>query len=191
MRFTLRALLLSALLIPGLSLSQERPLYISPLLSFENFRTPGFGYGMDFGAGAGVRITPSLVLSASVATGTRSITIDVIGGSQNLSGRIVVAEVSLEMLLWGRAGGTGLAASLGGGRFSGTVDAHAVALGALGSVTLPEQSAARGYARAAVTGEFPLAADVVAVISPALRFFTPVSSSLDFSIAGGLRVGIL
>jgi hypothetical protein len=45
--------------------------------------------------------------------------------------------------------------------------------------------------QAGIAGEFPLSADVAVVLLPSVRLFTPLSSSADFSFAGGLRVGIL
>jgi hypothetical protein len=191
MRGMLCVTLLSALLTPDTSLCQDHTFYISPLLSYDSFRTPGFDYGVDFGGGAGFRISPSLVVSASVGFGRRSLTFDVIGGSQTLGARLVTVGGSLEVLLLGRPGGAGVAAEFGAGRISSTVDAQTVSLGALGSVTLPERSSARNFVKAGLAVELPLSADVVVVILPSLRFFTPLSSSPDFSLAGGLRVGIL
>jgi hypothetical protein len=190
MRCTLFVILLPALLTPDSSLCQERTFYLSPLLSYDSFRTPGFDYGVDFGAGAGVRISPSLVISASVSFGHRTLTFDVIGGSQSFNARLVAIGGSLEVLLLGRPGGAGLAATFGAGRISSIFDAQTVSLGALGSVTLPGHSSARGFMQTGIAGEIPLSADVVFVVLPSVRFFTPLSSTADFSFAGGLRVGI-
>jgi hypothetical protein len=190
MRSTLFVILLSTLLTPDSSLCQEHSLYLSPLLSYDSFRTPGFDFGFDFGAGAGFRISHSLVISGSVALGGRTVTFDVIGGSQSLSARIVAIGGSLEVLILGRPGGAGVAATFGAGRISSTFDAHTVSLGALGSVTLPGHSSARSFVQTGISGEIPLGAGVAVVVIPSVRFFTPLSSSADFSLAGGLRVGI-
>jgi hypothetical protein len=174
-----------------MSLSQDRTLSLSALISYDSFRTPGFDYGVDFGAGAGIRILPSLVFSAAAAFGHRSLTFDVIGGSQSFGARLFAIGVSLEVLLLGRPGGAGVAATFGAGRISSTFDARTVSLGALGSVTLPGHSSVRSFMQAGIAGEFPLSADVAVVLLPSVRLFTPLSSSADFSFAGGLRVGIL
>ena len=63
MRARFLFILLSALTSSGLLYGQDRTFYISPLLSYDNFHTPGFDYGMDFGAGAGICITQSISLS--------------------------------------------------------------------------------------------------------------------------------
>jgi hypothetical protein len=191
MRCRFYVILLSALLAPDVSLSQDHTFYISPLLSYDSFRTSGFDYGIDFGAGAGVRIGPSLAISASVAFGERTLTFDVIGGSQSIGARLFAIGGSLEVFLLGRPGGAGLAATFGAGRISSTIDAQKVSLGALGSVTIPERSSSRGFLQTGIAGELPLSADVVVVILPSVRLFTPLSSSADFSFTGGLRVGIL
>ena len=191
MRLSLLVILISTLLTPDSSFCQDRPLYLSPLLSFDSFRVPGFDYGVDYGAGAGLRISPSLVLSASVAIGQRSLTFDVIGGSQSFSARLFAIGASLEVLLLGRPGGAGLAATFGAGRISSTFDAQTVSLGALGSVSIPGHSSAQSFLQGGIAGELPLSADVVVVILPSIRLFTPLSSPADFSFAGGLRVGIL
>ena len=191
MRFTLSVILLFTLLTPDSSSCQDRTLYISPLLSYDSFRTPGFDYGLDPGAGAGVRISPSLGVSASVAFGRRTLTFDVIGGSQSFNARLVAIGGALEVLLAGRPGGAGLAATIGAGRISSTFDAQTISLGALGSITLPGHSSTRSFLQAGVAGELPLSADVAVVLIPSVRLFIPPASSADFSFAGGLRVGIL
>ncbi|HTY60549.1 MAG TPA: hypothetical protein VMF59_17120, partial [Bacteroidota bacterium] len=178
-------------LTPGGARSQERPLYISPLVSYDSFRTPGFDSGVDFGAAAGLRISPSIAVSASVATGTRTVMFDVIGGSESLSARIISAHASLEFLLLGRPGAAGLSAAIGAGRISSTIRAHTVSLGALGSLLIPEQSAARTFFEAGLAGTIPLAPDVALVMLPSVRFYSPISSSPDLSLSGGLRVGVL
>jgi hypothetical protein len=191
MRFSFLLILVPSLLTPDLSFCQDHTLYISPLLSYDSFRVPGFDYGVDYGAGAGFRISPSLVLSATVAFGQRSLTFDVIGGSESFSARLFAIGASLEVHLLGRPGGAGLAATFGAGRISSTFDALTVSLGALGSVTIPEHSSAQSFMQGGIAGELPLSADVVVVILPSVRLFTPLSSPADFSFAGGLRVGIL
>lgn len=191
MRCMLTVILFSFLLTPEFSFCQDHTLYISPLVSYDSFRTPGFDYGVDFGAGAGIRIGPSLLISGSIAFGQRSLTFDVIGGSQSLSARLVALGGSLEVLLLGRTGGAGLAATFGAGRISSTFDAQTISLGALGSITLPGHSSARSFIQTGIAGELPLSADVAVVILPSVRLFTPFTSSADLSFAGGLRVGIL
>jgi hypothetical protein len=191
MRCTFFLILLSTLLTPGTLRSQEHSFSLSALLSYDSFRTPGFDYGVDFGAGAGVRISPSLGVTASVAFGSRTLTFDVIGGSESFNAKLVAIEGSLEVLILGRPGGAGLAATIGGGRISSTLDAHTVSLGALGSITIPGHSGTRSFVQAGVAGEIPLSADVAVVVLPSVRLFTPLTSSADFSFAGGLRVGIL
>ena len=191
MRATLCVILFVPLLTPGSARSQDRPLYLSPLVSYDSYRTSGFDPGVDFGAAAGVRISPSIVISASVATGTRTRTFDVIGGSENLSTRLTSAGASLEILLLGRPGGAGVSAAIGAGRISSTIGAHTVSLGALGTLQIPEQTAARTFLETGIAGALPLAANVVFVICPSVRFSSPISSSPDLSFSGGLRVGFL
>jgi hypothetical protein len=190
MRARLLLILLSALMTPGLLRGQDRPLYVSPLLSYDNFHTPGFDFGMDFGAGAGLRVSPSISVSAAVLFGPRTLTFDAVAGSQSFTARIFSIEGSVEFLILGRPG-SGVSASFGAGRISGTIDAQSVSLGALGSVTIPERSVARGFLEPGLTGEIPLSQAVGVVIHPSARFFSPLSSPVDFSFAGGLRVGIL
>jgi hypothetical protein len=191
MRFILPLILLSVLLIPGTALTQDRSFFVSPILSYDSFRTPGFDYGIDYGAAAGVRLSPALSLSATFAFGRRSLTFDVIGGSGSIGARLFAVGGSLEILLMGRAGSAQASASLGAGRISGTFDAYQVSLGALGSVTIPGHSSAQNFIQAGITGEIPLSGALSLVILPSARFFTPLSSQADFSFAGGLRVGIL
>ncbi len=181
----------SALLIPASAVCQDHSLYLSPLLSYDNFRAPGFDYGVDFGAGAGVRISPSLVVSASAAFGRRSLSYDVVGGSQSLTAGIFTFGGSLEVLILGRPGGTHIAMTLGGGRISSTFDARTVSLGALGSITIPAHEESRGFLQAGLAGEIPISPNIGLVILPSARFFTPLAQSADLSLAGGLRVGIL
>jgi hypothetical protein len=183
-------ILLSTLLTPGELFSQEHLFSLSALLSYDSFRTPGFDYGFDLGARAGVRISPSLGVSGSVALGHRTLTFDVIGGSQSFNARLVAIEGALDVLIVGRPGGAGLAATIGAGRVSSTFDAQTVSLGALGSITLPGHSSTRSFMQAGVAGELPLSADVAVVLLPSVRLFIPPASSADFSFAGGLRVGI-
>jgi hypothetical protein len=190
MRGSFSLILLCALLTPKEALSQDHTLFISPLISYDRFRTPGFDGGIDFGAGAGVRITPSISVSASAAFGQRTVTYDVIGGSQAESAKLVTLGGSIEFLLLGDQAGAGIAATLGGGWLSGTFDAQKISLGALGSVTIPEHSISRGFVETGVAGRVPLSASVAVVILPSLRLFSPFSTSPDFSIGGGLRVGI-
>lgn len=191
MRCTLRVILLSALLTPDPSHCQDRTLYISPLISYDTFHTPGFADGIDFGAGAGVHITPSLALSASVTFGQRSQTFDQIAGSQSINARLISIAGSIEVLVLGRPGSAAVAAALGAGRISSSVDAQTISLGALGSIPIPARSSARGFLQAGFAGEIPISPDLFVVILPSIRLYTAPSTSADLSIAGGLRVGIL
>ncbi|HMK38323.1 MAG TPA: hypothetical protein VK569_03215 [Bacteroidota bacterium] len=191
MRCTLRVILLSALLTPDPSHCQDRTLFVSPLISYDTFQTPGFANGIDLGAGAGLRISRSLALSATVTFGQRSQTFDLIGESQDVNARIVSLAGSFEILFLGNPGSAALAATLGAGRVSSTVDAQTISLGALGSLTIPARSSARGFLQAGLAGELPISADLFVVILPSARFYTAPSTSADFSLAGGLRVGIL
>jgi hypothetical protein len=184
-------ILFSALLIPSAAVCQDRFLYLSPLLSYDNFRTPGFDYGFDFGAGASARISPAVMVSASVAFGRRSLAYDVVGGSGSLSAGIFALGGSLEILFLGRAGGTNVAATFGGGKITVTIDARTVSLGALGSITIPSREESRGFLQAGLAGEVPISPNVGFVILPSVRLFTPLSQTADLSLAGGLRVGIL
>jgi hypothetical protein len=191
MRFILPLILLYVFLSAGTTLSQDRSFYVSPLLSYEKFRTQDFDYGIDYGAAAGVRLSDALSLSASAAFGRRTLSFDVIGGTGSIGAGLVTVSGSIELLLLGRAGSAQASATLGAGRIFSTFDAYRVSLGALGSVTIPAHSSAQNYIQAGVTGEIPLTAGVSVVILPSVRFFAPLSSQADFSIAGGFRVGIL
>jgi len=190
MRARLFIVLLSALTTPALLQGQERTLFVSPLLSFDNFHTPGFDYGMDFGAGAGIRLTPSVSISAAVAFGPRTLTFDAVGSPEIFNARLFSITGSIEFLLLGRPG-AGVSAALGAGRISGTIDPQTVSLGALGSISIPERSVARGFIAPGLTGVIPLSPEVGVVIHPSARLFSPLSSQVDFSFEGGLRVGIL
>ncbi len=190
MRARLLFVFLFALVTPGLLHGQDRTLFVSPLLSFDSFHTPGFDYGMDFGAGAGIRLAPSIFIAAAFAFGPRTLTFDAVGGTEDFNARLFSIEGSIEFLLLGRPG-SGVSAAIGAGRMSGTVDAQSISLGALGSVVIPERSVARGFLEPGFTGEIPLSATVGVVLHPSARLFSPLSSQVDFSFEGGLRVGIL
>ena len=191
MRGSFSLILLSALLTPKESLSQDHALFISPLISYDRLRTPGFDGGVDFGAGAGMRVSPSVSVSVSATFGQRTLTYDVIGGSQSTSARLITLGGSVEFLVLGDRAGAGIAATLGGGWLSGTFDAQKISLGALGSVTIPGHSISRGFVETGLAGRVPLTPDFAVVILPSLRLFSPFTTSPDFSIGGGLRVGIL
>lgn len=191
MRGSFSLILLSALLTPKEANSQDHSLFISPFVSYDRFRTPGFDGGIDYGASAGVRIAPTVSVSASAAFGRRTVTYDVIGGSQASGAHLMTLGGALEFLILGDPARAGIAATLGGGWLSGTFDAQRVSLGALGSVTIPEHPISRGFMDAGIAGRFPLSGGVAVMILPSLRFFSPFSTSPDFSIGGGLRVGIL
>jgi hypothetical protein len=173
------------------SRSQGHLLFISPFTSYDSFRSLGFSHGFDFGASAGVRLTPSLTFVADLGFGARTEPFDLIGGSDRLDLRLTIYEATLEQLLFGRPDAVAADLLIGGGGISSSVDGHTVSLGALGSVTVPPRSDNAGYLIAGLRGVCPLTPDAALTIAPMIRIFRPFTeSTTDISISGGVRVGL-
>jgi hypothetical protein len=191
----MRRLLCATILIASLSLcdaqSQDHIFFLSPLVSYDSFRSLGFPNGIEYGAAAGIRLTSTLALAATVALGDRSQPFDLIGGSDQFHVRVIAYGATLEHTFAGEPGSVEAAVLLGGGGVFSAVEKRTVSAGALGVVTIPGRSQTRSFLHAGVRGSIPLTRNVAMTLSPALRVFTPFSSSAaDFSIAGGIRVGL-
>jgi len=189
MRLTPFALILCALPLPGRSCAQEHALTLSPFLSYDRYQGSGFDAGFDYGAAAALRLAGGLSIRAEAAFGPRTITYDVPGGTQFLTGRISQVSLSAEYRLIGSAAGTAVSLSVGGGRIGTTVDETTVSLGALGTLAIPARTAAHGFAEAGMTACTPISRNVGMYIRPALRSGL-TGAAADISLEGGFRVGL-
>lgn len=189
MRLIPFALILCALPLSGAARAQEHPFSFSPFLSFDRYRSSGFDAGFDYGAAAAYSFPDGLSFRAEAAFGQRTITYDVVGGTQFLSGRVSEFSLSAGYRLIGGAAGPSLSLSLGAGRTGATVDATTVSLGALGTLAIPERTAAHGFVEAGLTACTTFSRSVGIFLRPALRSVS-TGAPADISLEGGLRVGL-
>jgi len=189
MRLIPFALILCALPFPGTGRAQEHALTFSPFLSYDRYQGSGFDAGFDYGAAAALRLAAGLSVRAEASFGPRTITYDVVGGTQSLSGRVSEISLGAEYRLWGSATSAALSLSLGGGRIGATVDATTVSLGALGTLTIPARSSAHGFLEGGLTAAVPLTGRVGVFLRPAYRSGA-AGPAADYSLEGGLRVGL-
>jgi len=190
MRLIPFALLICVLPLTEISLAQEHALTLSPFLSYDRYQASGFDAGLDFGVAAALRIVDNLSVRAEAAFGSRTIPYDAVGEKRFLSGRFSEVSLCAAYRLIGSARSAALSLSLGIGKMSATVDATTVSLGALGTLAVPARTASHGFVEGALAAEVPLAGRAGFFVRPALRSGPAGSSSADFSLEGGLRVGL-
>ena len=123
--------------------------------------------------------------------GSRTVQYDIVGGTNTLDARTVSYTMMLSARLLGGYEGAELAAVLGGGALFTSVDARTISAGALGTITIPPRSETRALVLAGVSAALPLSPRLAFMLEPTIRLMAPMSSStLDYSIAGGLRVDL-
>jgi hypothetical protein len=190
--FRASIVLLLLLLVPTGSHSQHISLSLTPQFSHDTFHALGFEAGIDLGIAVGARIDSAVMIGASIAYGRRSRQYDAVEETEALNAGLLIYGCSVEFPVLGRDGGTQVTATIGGGGISTTVEKRTVSAGALGRITIPARTDARGYVQAGALVGIPVFARIDLVVQPVLRILAPLSSPVaDMSIAGGIRVRII
>ncbi len=178
--------------IPSVGHSQFKHLSFTALLSHDSYHTLGFVSGIDMGGSLGYRPDSVIQISGSLFFSKRSVSFDLIGDTRSLDARMYTIACAVEYAFLGHQGQWTLSALAGGGAIVTSTDAMMVSLGAAGTVGIPARRTTSGFLQTGLRFALPFAPRFEAVVQPALRFSTPISSATgDVSLAGGLCVLLL
>ena len=174
--------------VPDFSFGQQQIFTLSPLLSYspQHKGVPG---GFNAGISAGVVLGGPLSLSASIFVGSRTVTYDGLNQSSSLALSVSEYELHLSAIIVGGAAEPALAALVGGGVAVSSTEGFSLPAGALGQVRVPARSDRHWFLASGVSALLPISSRTAFVLEPSVRAYD-VRLPLDFTLTGGLRVGL-
>jgi hypothetical protein len=173
---------------PDFSFGQQQTFTLSPLFSYSPQHT-GVPGGFNAGISAGVVLGGPFSLSTSLFVGSRTVAYDGLNQSSSLALSVSEYEAHLSAIIAGNPTGPSLSALVGGGIAVSSTEDLSLSAGGLGQVRIPARSDHRGFLASGISALLPISSRTAIVVEPSVRAYD-VRFPLDFTLTGGLRVGL-